>query len=112
MDSIYRALDEDRRLMKRASSEITKRGIDYAKAEAEYQATKARRALEMKADHYPVTFIQTIIKGDEEVNKKLLARDCAEAEYKSAVEALNVYKLDARLIEAQIQREWGRNEGI
>ena len=37
---------------------------------------------------------------------KLFERDCAQVMYDSAREALNCYKLDARLIEAQIEREW------
>ena len=30
----------------------------------------------------------------------------AEVEYKNACEAINVYKLRMRIIEAQIEREW------
>lgn len=99
-------------MMKTASSEIRNRGVEYARAEAEYQSAKAKRALELKSEGNPVTFIQTIIKGDDEVSLKLLARDIAEAEYKSAVEALQCYKLDARLLEAQIAREWGDSGGM
>lgn len=112
MDNLLLELKRDRDLMKIASSEVKTRGIEYARAEAEYQSAKARRALEMKADGCPVTFIQTVIKGDEEVCEKMFQRDCAEAEYKSAVEALNVYKLDSRLLEAQISREWGENDSL
>lgn len=112
MLSLIQGLEDDRRLMKAASSEIKKRGKEYAEAEADYQATKARVALEMKANGYPVTFIQTIIKGNKEVNDKLFKRDCAEAEYRSAMEALNVYKLDSRLLEAQIAREWSSQNSI
>ena len=33
-------------------------------------------------------------------------RDCAEAKYKAALEAVNVYKLKIKSLEAQIEREW------
>lgn len=110
MDNLFQMLQDDRRLMKAASSELKKRGETYARAEAEYQATKNKRALELKADGFSATMIQLIIKGDDEVNDKLFERDLAEMDYRSAIEALNVYKLDARMIEAQIQREWTTNE--
>lgn len=106
MDSLLSALQDDRRLMKTASRELKTRGEAYARAEAEYQKAKNKRALELKAEGLSATMIQLTIKGDPDVNEKLFDRDLAEIDYKSAVEALNVYKLDARMIEAQIQREW------
>ena len=106
MQRIYEELGESRDYMRRASSELKERGIALAKAEAEYQATKNRRALEMKAEGFAATMIQMILKGDDEVSLKLFERDCAQVMYDSAREALNCYKLDARLIEAQIEREW------
>lgn len=105
-------LEDDRRLMKAASTELKKRGEQYAKAEAAYQAAKNRRALEMKTEGLSATMIQTIIKGDPEVNDLLYERDFAEIDYRSAVEALNCYKLDARIIEAQINREWSSPESF
>ena len=106
MSDLLSELIRDRELMKTASKQLKERGVALAVAEAEYQTAKAKRALAMQADGQSVTMIQLVIKGDEEVSEKLFARDCAEAEYESAREALNVYKLDARLLEAQIDREY------
>lgn len=92
--------------MKRASEALKERGIALAKAEAEYQTAKHSRALAMKSDGHSATMIQLLIKGDEMVSVAMFARDCAQVEYDSAKEALNVYKLDARLLEAQIDREY------
>lgn len=99
-------LARDRDLMKRASEEMKRRGIALAKAEAEYQTAKNATALLLKADGYSATMIAMVIKGDERVSVPMFARDCAQVEYESAREALNVYKLDARLLEAQIDREY------
>ena len=106
MQDVYAALARDRDLMKAASEELKGRGIARARAEADYQAVKNRRVLEMKAEGYSASLIQMLIKGDEEVNTKLFERDCAEVVYDSAKEALNCYKLDARLLEAQLERDW------
>lgn len=109
MLTLYQQLEYARKQMKNASKELRDRGKAKARAEADYQAVKNRRALEMKAEGHSGTMIQTLIKGDPEVNEKLFARDCAEVLYESAKEALQVFKLDAKLTEAQISREWNQN---
>lgn len=106
MQQVYQDLQRSRKLMQKASTELKDRGIALAKAQAEYQATKNKRALEMKAEGYSATIINMILKGDEEVSLKLFERDCAQVLYDSAKDALNVYKLDARLLEAQLERDW------
>lgn len=105
-------LQHDRELMKTAVAECTERGRAMARAEAEYQEAKNIRVLEMKDERMPATLIQLLIKGDPDVNEKLLKRDIARVEYESAKDAVNVYKLDARLIEQQIQREWNMQGGM
>lgn len=102
------AVNRDRELMLKAVSEAKQRGIALARAEAEYQTAKHAKVLELKAEGHPATLIQLLVKGDEGVSMKLFERDCAQVEYDSAREAINAYKLSARLVEAQIQREWNQ----
>lgn len=106
MSDLIGDLMRDRDLMKKASSELKTRGIELARAEAEYQTAKHLTVLDLKQDGLPATLINLIIKGDGRVCQTLYKRDCAQVEYESAKEALQVYKLDARLLEAQIEREW------
>ena len=103
-------LEEKRRLMKETVDELFEKSQKAAEAEAAYQAAKATRALEMKAQGVAATLIETVIKGDPKVNRKLLERDLTLGEYKATQEALNVYKLDCRLLEAQISRDWSTSE--
>lgn len=103
---LINALNDDRQMMLRAVKEAKERGIKLAEAERDYQRAKNVRVIEMRADHEPATLIQLLIKGDPAVNEKLFERDVAKIEYESAQEAINAYKLSARLIEQQIQREW------
>lgn len=104
-DNLFAAWAEDRALMFDSIRKLASLGTKAAQAEAVYQATKARVALEMKADGEKVTYIEMAIKGQPEVNEAMLKRDCARAEYEAEKEALNVYKLDLRVAEAQIERE-------
>ena len=48
--------------------------------------------------------------GIPSVAEARFRRDVAEAVYKANQEAINSLKLQMRLIESQINREWGKNE--
>lgn len=100
-------LIEARRQMQEALLEYDEAGQELASVECEYQRVKARIALTLKAEKHPATMINLILKGDERVSTALFARDCAQARYDAAKERIQVCKLDARLIESQISREYG-----
>lgn len=57
----------------------------------------------------PVTLIQMTCYGIPSIAEARFKRDMAEAVYRANQEAINSIKLQMRLIEAQIQREWGGN---
>lgn len=78
-----------------------------AKKEAEYQAAKARRYVELKAETRSATDAANRVKGDENVNCYLMARDCAQAVADADKELIQIRKLDLRCVEAQYEREWG-----
>lgn len=77
-----------------------------AGAEAAYEAAKATKALELKASGMPVGIIDKILKGDRDVNAKLVAFRCAEAEFKAAAEAVNVRKIEVRQQSEAWQQEY------
>lgn len=106
MSDLVSELMADRKQMKESAKRLEEAGLALATAEAEYQAAKHTRVLQLKAKGHSATMIQLLIKGDERVSEKMFERDCAQVLYDSAKEALNVYKLDARLLEAQIDREF------
>ena len=51
------------------------------------------------------------IKGQPEVSEKLFARDVAKVMYESNQEHINTVKLQLRLLDNQIAREWGNTNG-
>lgn len=110
--NLIEAVNRDRERMLQAVTAAKERGIALARAEAEYQTAKHKKVLELKAEGRSATEIQMLVKGDDEVSLKLFERDCAQVEYDSAREAINAYKLSARLVEAQIQREWNMAGGM
>ena len=58
----------------------------------------------------PVTLISQIIYGVPEVADKRFKRDIAETMYQTNLEFINTTKLQLRLLENQLSREWSSNE--
>ena len=56
-----------------------------------------------------ITEISLSIKGQPEVAEKLFARDVAKVMYEANQEHINTVKLQLRLLDNQIAREWGNN---
>ena len=82
-------------------------GSDYAEAERNYKITLRKEALKLRAEKsMPVTLINQIIYGIPEVAEKRFKRDIAETIYKANQEAIQTTKLQIRVIENQIEREW------
>ena len=96
------------RLCDIALSQLRKRGRRAAETEQEYRIALAKKELFLRDDGKPATLIGDLARGDKEVAALKMVRDIAEIDYEANREAINVYKLKARLIEAQIAREWGK----
>lgn len=100
-------LQEKTRLLDAAIRQLGKRGRTYAQAEMEYKIALNEAILMERVNGTPVTIISDVCRGKKEIAKLRFERDCAEVVYKSAQEAINSYKLQIRILDAQIQREWG-----
>lgn len=82
-------------------------GQDLAIAERDYKITLREEALKLRTEKdMPVTLINQIIYGVPEVASKRFKRDTAETLYNVAQENINSLKLQIRILENQLQREW------
>lgn len=82
-------------------------GSDFAEAERDYKITLRQEALKLRAEKgMPVTLIQQVVYGVPEVADKRYKRDVKEAIYQANQEAINSIKLQIRVIEGQLNREW------
>ena len=84
-------------------------GTEYAKAEKEYKILLRTECLKLRDEGMAVTLIDKICYGIPSVAEARFKRDVAETIYKANLEAINSIKLQMRLIEAQLEREWGRD---
>ena len=87
--------------------QLRKTGTAFAEAERAYQVKKAEVALRLRDEGMPVGLIEMTIKGHPEVAPMMFKRDVASVIYDANKEATQSYKLQMRLIENQIQREYG-----
>ena len=96
--------------MKELTASIRKlrdNGVKLAEAERDYKMTLRKEALKLRAGDTPVTLINSIIYGVPEVADKRFDRDVAEANYKANQEHINIVKLQLRILENQLNREYG-----
>ena len=86
-------------------------GTSYAESERDYKIILRKEALKLRSEkEMPVTLIQQVVYGVPEVAEKRFKRDVAEAIYKANLEAINTLKLQIRILENQLDREWGNNK--
>ena len=111
---MYDLINEKNDLQLRLSSAIkqmAKYGSEYAAAESNYKVALAKTALKLKDSGMAVTMINMVIYGTDSVPSLRFKRDTAEVMYKTAQENIQSIKLQLRLVEAQIEREWGQANG-
>ena len=110
----YDLVNDIQQLMNELSASIKvlrKNGNELAQAESDYKICLRQEALKLRAEeNMPVTLINQIIYGVPEVAEKRLKRDIAQTMYNTNQEHINVTKLKLRLLEAQLNREWGNKE--
>lgn len=90
---------------------LRKTGTEFAEAEKNYKIKLREEALKLRAEKgMPVTLIQQVVYGVPEVAEKRFNRDVKEAVYQANQEAINSIKLQIRVIEGQLQREWSNTK--
>lgn len=98
------------RQLNEALSTFRQNGIKYCEAEREYQMAKSKEIMRLKSEGYPITLIPQIVKGLESVAELDFKRNAAEVVYKANQEAINIKKLQLRVKEGEIDREYGKND--
>ena len=87
-------------------TELKKRGRKMAETEADYRSALAQKILQLRAESFPVTIMNDVCRGDREVAKLRLVRDIAKTEYEVASEMLQVLKLQIRVLQAEVERDF------
>lgn len=85
---------------------LRKTGTAYAQAERDYKVLLRSECLKLRDEGMAVGMIDKTCYGIPSVAEARFKRDVAEAVYKANLESINSVKLQMRLLENQIGREW------
>lgn len=108
MDELYRERIKKQKQLDTSVKMLRQTGTDYAKAERDYKILLRKECLRLKDGGMAIGMIDKVCYGIPSVAEARFNRDVAESVYRANQEAINTYKLELRLIEAQISREWGQ----
>lgn len=82
-------------------------GTNYAQAEKDYKVLLRQECLRLRDEGMAIGMIDKTCYGIPSVAEARFKRDVAEAVYRANQEAINSIKLQMRLIENQLSREYG-----
>ena len=86
---------------------LRKTGTEFAESERDYKILLRQEALKLRDGGMPVTLIDKTVYGIPEVAEARMNRDIKQALYEANKESINVLKLQIRILDNQIAREWG-----
>ena len=87
-------------------------GTEYAQAEKDYKILLRQECLKLRDEGMAIGMIDKTCYGLPSVAEARFKRDVADTIYRANLEAINSIKLQMRLIENQLSREWSASEKI
>ena len=108
---LYLELQSKTKQLDISIKQLRKSGTEFAEAEKAYKVLLRQECLKLRDDGMAIGMIDKTCYGIPAVAEARFKRDVAETVYKANQEAINSLKLQLRLIESQIQREWGQVNG-
>ena len=108
---LFQELQQKTRELEVSIKLLRQNGTAYAQAEKEYKMLLRQECLKLRDEGMAIGMIDKTCYGIPVVAEARFKRDVAEAVYKANMEAINSTKLQLRLIENQLQREWGNTNG-
>lgn len=107
MTDLYEELQAKTRQLDASIKQLRKNGTEYAQKERDYKVLLRTECLQLKEDGMAIGMIDKTCYGIPSVAEARFQRDIAKVVYEANQEAIQAIKLQMRLIESQIQREWG-----
>jgi len=104
---LYQELQQKTHELDVSIKALRKTGTEYAQAERAYKVKLREECLKLRDQGMAIGMIDKTCYGIPSVAELRFKRDIAEVVYKANQEAINSIKLQMRLIESQLSREWG-----
>lgn len=110
IDDLWQELRSKSQQLETSIKSLRRTGAEYAQAERDYKVLLRQECLKLKDDGMAIGLIDKTCYGIPSVAEARFKRDVSEAVYKANQEAINSLKLQLRLIDSQINRDWGQAE--
>ena len=107
---MWNEIQEKQKMLDKAIETFAQNGYDLAMKEKKYKIALNKRALELRSQDMPVTLINQIVYGYEDIAELRFERDTAKVKYKANEEYINTIKLQQRLLDGQLNREWNNSK--
>lgn len=104
---LYNELMHKTKQLEISIKELRNSGTKYAEAERDYKVLLRQECLKLRDEGMAIGMIDKTCYGIPSVAEARFKRDVASAVYKANLESINSLKLQMRLIENQVQREYG-----
>lgn len=85
---------------------LRKTGSEYAKAYTEYRVALATELIKLKNEGYAITLAGDIARGKPEIARLKFEEISKEAIYKANLESINAIKLEIKIIQEQVNKEY------
>lgn len=99
-------LEQKRKQLEMSIKSLRQNGTSYAEAEKNYKILLRQECLKLRDEGMAIGMIDKTCYGIPSVAEARYRRDIAEAIYRANQEAINSIKLEIRIIENQISREY------
>lgn len=83
---------------------------EYAEAFANYRMELAKELVKLRDEGYAISLAGDIARGKREIAMLKVKEITTEAVYKANLESINAIKLQIKLLDAQITREWSHEK--
>ena len=103
---LYNELMQKTKQLEISIKELRNSGTKYAEAERNYKVLLRQECLKLRDEGMAIGMIDKTCYGIQSVADARFKRDVAEAVYRANLESINSLKLQMRLIENQISREY------
>ena len=105
---LWQMIEEKQKSLDKAINELAKNGYDLSNKERVYKIALNKKALELRSQDMPVTLINQVIYGYEDIANLRFERDTARVKYNANQEYINTIKLNIRILESQLSREYAK----
>lgn len=89
---------------------LRKSGENYAKALASYRMAFSQELLKLRDEGYAISLAENIARGKREIAELKQKEILSDTLHEASRENINVLKLQIKILNEQISREWAESE--